>query len=104
MMKEMGLDTGTADAKADTLRAEGKTAMFIAVDGALAGIVAVADPIKESTTQAIRELHAPGLRVIMATGDNERTAQAAAGQPGLAEVSAGILPEAKKENGNTAWG
>lgn len=75
MMQEMGLDTGTAEAKANTLRAEGKTAMFIAVDGALAGIVAVADPIKESTAQAIRELHAQGLRVIMATGDNERTAQ-----------------------------
>jgi Cu+-exporting ATPase len=97
MMKEMGLDTGTADAKADTLRAEGKTAMFIAVDGALAGIVAVADPIKESTTQAIRELHAQGLRVIMATGDNERTAQAVAGKLGIDEVRAGILPEAKKD-------
>jgi P-type Cu+ transporter len=74
MMKEMGLDTGAAEAEADILRAEGKTAMFIAVDGALAGIVAVADPIKDSTAQAIKELHAQGLRVIMATGDNERTA------------------------------
>ena len=97
MMKEMGLDTGAADAKADTLRAEGKTAMFIAVDGALAGIVAVADPIKDSTAQAIRELHAQGLRVIMATGDNERTAQAVAGKLGIDEVRAGVLPEAKKE-------
>ncbi len=97
MMKEMGLDTGAAEAKADTLRAEGKTAMFVAVDGTLAGIVAVADPIKESTAQAIRELHAQGLRVIMATGDNERTAQAVAGKLGIDEVRAGILPEAKKE-------
>ncbi|CAM3238479.1 heavy metal translocating P-type ATPase [Paracoccus nototheniae] len=97
MMQEMGLDTGAAEAKADTLRAEGKTAMFIAVDGALTGIVAVADPIKPSTAQAIRELHAQGLRVIMATGDNERTAQAVAGTLGIDEVRAGVLPEAKKE-------
>jgi P-type Cu+ transporter len=97
MMKEMGLDTGAAEAEADILRAEGKTAMFIAVDGALAGIVAVADPIKDSTAQAIKELHAQGLRVIMATGDNERTAQAVAGKLGIDEVRAGILPEAKKD-------
>ena len=97
MMTEMGLDTGTAEAKADTLRAEGKTAMFVAVDGELAGIVAVADPIKESTAQAIRELHAQGLRVIMATGDNERTAQAVAVKLGIDEVRAGVLPEAKKD-------
>lgn len=97
MMQEMDLDTGTAEAKANTLRAEGKTAMFIAVDGALAGIVAVADPIKESTAQAIRELHAQGLRVIMATGDNERTAQAVARKLGIDEVRAGVLPEAKKD-------
>ena len=97
MMREMGLDTGAAETKADTLRAEGKTAMFIAVDGVLAGIVAVADPIKDSTAQAIRELHAQGLRVIMATGDNERTAEAVAGQLGIDEVRAGILPEGKKD-------
>ncbi|NNU82264.1 heavy metal translocating P-type ATPase, partial [Halovulum dunhuangense] len=97
MMREMGLDTDTAEARADTLRAEGKTAMFVAVDGALVGIVAVADPIKDSTAQAIRELHALGLRVIMATGDNARTAQAVAGKLGIDEVRAGILPEAKKE-------
>jgi Cu+-exporting ATPase len=97
MMREMGLDTGAAEAKADTLRAEGKTAMFVALDGALAGIVAVADPIKDSTAQAIRELHAQGLRLIMATGDNERTAQAVAGKLGIDEVRAGVLPAAKKD-------
>jgi Cu+-exporting ATPase len=97
MMREMGLDTAQAEAKADTLRAEGKTAMFVAVDGALAGIVAVSDPIKDSTAQAIRELHAQGLRVIMATGDSERTAQAVAGRLGIDEVRAGVLPEAKKD-------
>ena len=96
MMKEMGLDTANADTKADTLRTDGKTAMFVAVDGMLAGIVAVADPIKDSTAQAIKELHAQGLRVIMATGDNERTAQAVAGRLGIDEVRAGVLPEDKK--------
>ncbi len=97
MMREMGLDTALAEAQTDTLRAEGKTAMFIAVDGALVGIVAVADPIKDSTAPAIKELHAQGLRVIMATGDNERTAQAVAGKLGIDEVRAGVLPEAKKD-------
>tara|TARA_R100000935_G_scaffold14230_1_gene28566 strand:- start:984 stop:3317 length:2334 start_codon:yes stop_codon:yes gene_type:complete len=96
MMQETSLDTSDAEASADALRIEGKTAMFIAVDGALAGIVAVADPIKDSTAQAIKELHAEGLRVIMATGDNERTAQAVAGKLGIDEVRAGVLPEDKK--------
>jgi len=97
MMQDMGLDTTQGEEKADALRAEGKTAMFVAVDGALAGIVAVADPIKDSTAQAIRELHAQGLRVIMATGDNERTAQAVAATLGIDEVRAGVLPEDKKK-------
>jgi Cu+-exporting ATPase len=97
MMQDMGLDTGAAEAEADTLRTQGKTAMFIAVDGALAGIVAVADPIKDGAAEAIKALHATGLRVIMATGDNERTAQAVAGRLGIDEVRAGILPEAKKD-------
>jgi Cu+-exporting ATPase len=97
MMQEMGLETTQAEEKADALRAEGKTAMFVAVDGNLAGIVAVADPIKDSTAQAIKELHAQGLRVIMATGDNERTAQAVAATLGIDEVRAGVLPEDKKK-------
>ncbi|MCB2093890.1 MAG: heavy metal translocating P-type ATPase [Rhodobacteraceae bacterium] len=96
MMKEMGLDTAQAEAEADTLRALGKTAMFVAVDKALAGIVAVSDPIKKSTAEAIDALHAQGLRIIMATGDNERTAQAVADKLGIDEVRAGVLPEDKK--------
>lgn len=96
MMQDMGLDTAQAEEKANALRADGKTAMFVAIDGTLAGIVAVADPIKDSTAQAIKELHAQGLRVIMATGDNERTAQAVAGKLGIDEVRAGVLPEDKK--------
>jgi len=97
MMHDMGLETRQAEEKAGALRALGKTAMFVAVDGALAGIVAVADPIKDSTVQAIKELHAQGLRVIMATGDNERTAQAVAATLGIDKVRAGVLPEDKKK-------
>jgi len=97
MMQDLGLDTGDAEARADSLRADGKTAMFVAVDGALAGIVAVADPIKQSTEGAIRDLHALGLTIIMATGDNQRTAEAVARQLGIDEVRAGVLPEDKQK-------
>ncbi len=96
MMQDLGLVTQTAEAQADTLRATGKTAMFVAVDGVLAGIVAVADPVRDSTAVAIRELHAQGLRIIMATGDNERTARAVAGALGIDEVRAGVLPDDKR--------
>ncbi len=96
MMRDMGLDTARADGAADKLRAEGKTAMYVAIDGALAGLVAVADPIKTSTEGAIRDLHKAGLRVIMATGDNQRTAEAVAMRLGIDEVRAGVLPEDKK--------
>ncbi len=97
MMQDLGLDVSGAEAAADALRASGKTAMFVAIDGGLAGIVAVADPIKDSTAPAIAALHALGIRVIMATGDNARTAQAVAGKLGIDEVRAGVLPEAKKD-------
>lgn len=96
MMRDMGLEISKADENADTLRAEGKTAMYVAIDGNLAGLVAVADPIKPSTESAIRDLHTAGLRVIMATGDNQRTAEAVAAKLGIDEVRAGVLPEDKK--------
>ncbi|MBO6676559.1 MAG: heavy metal translocating P-type ATPase [Rhizobiales bacterium] len=96
MMDIMGVDHGALDAKADALRAEGKTVMFIAFDGDLAGLIAVSDPIKETTAGAIQALHDAGLKIIMATGDNERTAQAVADQLGIDEVRAGVLPEDKK--------
>jgi len=97
MMAELGLDTGDAEAKADAFRSEGKTAMFVAMDGAIAGIVAVADPIKDSTEEAIAELHALGLTIIMATGDNRRTAEAVASKLGIDEVRAGVLPQDKQK-------
>ncbi len=96
LMRDLSLDIAQADVTADALRVEGKTAMFVSVDGVLSGIVAVADPIKDSTAAAIRALHDAGLRVIMATGDNERTAQAVAKTLGIDEVRAGVLPEDKK--------
>ena len=96
MMQDMGLDIAAIQAQADALRAEGKTAMFVAVDNKLAGLVAVADPIKETAAEAIRTLHARGLKIIMATGDNERTARAVAAKLGLDDVRADVLPEDKK--------
>jgi len=97
MMAELGIDTDEAEAQADTLRSDGKTAMFVAMDGAIAGIVAVADPIKETTEAAIRQLHALGLTIIMATGDNRRTAEAVASKLGIDEVRAGVLPQDKQK-------
>ena len=96
MMQDLGLVTTAAEAQADALRITGRTAMFVAVDGVLAGIVAVADPVRATTAAAIRELHAQGLRIIMATGDNERTARAVAAALGIDEVRAGVLPDDKQ--------
>ncbi|MER8903801.1 heavy metal translocating P-type ATPase [Mesorhizobium sp. M0772] len=95
MMADVGIDTASQSARAEALQAEGKTAMFVAVDKRLAGIVAVADPVKATTAEAIRALHDRGLRIIMATGDNERTARAIAKSLGIDEVRAGLLPEQK---------
>ncbi len=96
MMADLGLVPEAADDAADSLRAEGKTAMFVAVDAKVAGIVAVADPIKETAASAIDAQHALGIRVIMATGDNERTALAVSGKLSIDEVRTGVLPEDKK--------
>jgi Cu+-exporting ATPase len=96
LMRELGIETGALAARADAMRAEGKSAMFVAVDGRAAGIVAVADPIKETTAAAIRALHESGMRIVMATGDNERTARAVAARLGIDEVRADVLPEHKQ--------
>jgi Cu+-exporting ATPase len=95
MMADLGIDTASMSAKTETLQAEGKTVMFVAVDNKLAGLVAVADPIKATTAEAIKALHAGGLKIVMATGDNERTARAIARALGIDEVRAGLLPEQK---------
>ena len=88
-----GLDALAAEA--EPLQRQGQTAMLVAIDGAAAGIVSVADPIKESTPEAIRSLHALGLRIVMLTGDNQHTAEAVARQLGIDEVEAGVDPRDK---------
>lgn len=95
MMADLGIDTASVSAKAEALQTDGKTVMFVAVGDKLAGIVAVADPVKATTAEAIRALHDSGLRIVMATGDNERTAKAIARSLGIDEVRAGLLPEQK---------
>jgi Cu+-exporting ATPase len=96
MMAALGLDPAPHEPRADALRDKGHTVMFVALDGAIAGLVAVADPVKPTAEQAIRDLQAEGLRIIMATGDTLRTAQAVASRLGIDELRAGILPEDKK--------
>jgi Cu+-exporting ATPase len=83
-------------AKAEARRTNGETVMYLAVDGQLAGLVAVIDPIKASSAAAITALHGLGLKIVMATGDNVTTAKAVAGSLGIDEVHAGVLPEDKK--------
>ncbi len=83
--------------QADDLRSKGQTVMLIAVDGELAGLVGVADPIKETTPQALHDLRKSGLRIVMLTGDNEKTAKAVAGQLEIDEIEAGVLPDRKSE-------
>jgi Cu+-exporting ATPase len=95
LMAELSVDADALQQRAEALRGEGQTAMFVAVGGELAGILGVADPIKESTPEAIRELHEEGLRIVMLTGDSETTARAVASKLGIDEVIAGVLPDEK---------
>ncbi|MER8509147.1 heavy metal translocating P-type ATPase [Mesorhizobium sp. M0199] len=95
MMADLGIDTASVLASAEALQSDGKTAMFVAVTSKLAGLVAVADPIKATTAEAIKALHDSGLKIVMATGDNERTAKAIAAKLGIDAVHAGLLPEQK---------
>ncbi len=101
LLEELRADAGTLAAKAETLRADGQTVMFVLVDGKIAGLVAVADPIKETTPEAIRRLHADGIRIVMLTGDSCTTAEAVARKLATAsklqidEVVAEVLPQGK---------
>ncbi|PAU96905.1 copper-translocating P-type ATPase [Paracoccus salipaludis] len=95
LLTDMGLDVGALTARADARRDEGETVMFVVVDGAVAGMVAVADPVKETTPAALKALHELGFRIIMATGDNERTAKAVAARLGIDEIRADVLPQDK---------
>ncbi|TAJ33455.1 heavy metal translocating P-type ATPase [Bosea sp. (in: a-proteobacteria)] len=95
IMSEAGIDTAAQAAEAETLRAEGGTVIFVAVDGRVAGLLVIADPVKQTTPRAIESLRAAGIRVVMLTGDNRTTAQAVARRLGIDEVEAEVLPEDK---------
>ena len=95
MMAELDVSTEAVDPRAEQLRAGGQTVMFMALDGALAGLLGVSDPIKPATPAAIRALQADGLRIVMLTGDSETTARAVADTLGIDEVIAGVLPDQK---------
>jgi Cu+-exporting ATPase len=94
-LAELGVDVAPLQAEADALRREGATAIFVAIDGRPAGVVAIADPIKDSTPAAIEALHTLRIHVVMMTGDNKTTAEAVARKLGIEEVHADVLPEQK---------
>ena len=95
MLEELGAHDETLSTAADKLRSEGQTVMFVAIDGRAAGLLGVADPIKESTAEAITQLHREGLKIVMLTGDNRTTALAVARTLGIDDVIADVLPEQK---------
>jgi Cu+-exporting ATPase len=97
LLREEGTDVEAAEKRMETLEREGKTAMLAAIDGHLAGIVAVADALKDDSVQAIEALHDLGLETAMITGDNERTARAVADQVGIDHVLAEVLPDEKTD-------
>jgi Cu+-exporting ATPase len=96
LMSDIGVDAAPLQAKADEHRSQGEGVMFVAVDGKLAGIIVVADPLKETAADAIAELHRDGIRIVMLTGDNRRTADAIARRVGIDEVMAEVLPDQKQ--------
>jgi Cu+-exporting ATPase len=94
-LTENRIDAASLAAQAQTLRADGATAIFVAVDGKVAGVLGIADPVKATTPQALAALADAGVRVIMLTGDHRATAEAVARRLGIAEVEAEVLPEHK---------
>jgi Cu+-exporting ATPase len=98
LVEQSGIDPGALSGEAQALTAQGQTVMFVAVGGQLAGLVGVADPIKDSTLGAIRALRAERLRIVMMTGDSRTTAHAVARKLGLDEVIAEVLPDQKAEH------
>jgi len=95
LFESLGIDPGELAGKAESLRKEGQTVMFVAVDGKAAGLLGVADPVKGTTPEAIRQLHEEGIRIVMLTGDSRTTAEAVAGKLGIDEVMAEVLPDQK---------
>jgi P-type Cu+ transporter len=97
LAEEQVADLAALDERSHALQQQGRTVMHVAVDGRLAGLIAVSDPIKPSTPEAVRSLHAFGLRIIMLTGDSEQTARAVAAGLGIDEFRAGVKPEGKHD-------
>lgn len=97
LLEELGVDAGSLVGRAEEMRQEGQTVMFVVLEGKVAGLISVADPIKETTPEAIHELHQEGLSIVMLTGDNITTAQAVAKRLGIDEVVAEVLPDQKAE-------
>jgi Cu+-exporting ATPase len=95
LFEELHIAAGELPARAEALRSDGQTVMLLAIDGKAAGLIGVADPVKESTAEAIRALHEEGVQVIMLTGDNRVTAEAVAKKLGIDRVEAEVLPEQK---------
>ncbi len=96
LMEEIGVEMGDLPVRAEGLRADGQTVLFVAVDGRAAGLLGVADPVKATTPEALAEIRRHGVRVLMATGDHAGTARAVARRLGLDEVIAGVLPDQKR--------
>ena len=97
LLESLGINPGDLSQQADKQRVEGRTVMLIAIDGKAAGLIGVADPIKDSTAEAIRDLHAEGMKIVMLTGDSHTTAKAVAGKLGIDQVHAEVLPEQKAD-------
>jgi Cu+-exporting ATPase len=97
LMEDFSVTINELEERAEELRREGQTVMFVALDNIFAGLVAVSDPIKESTPEAIRQLHEEGVRVVMLTGDNRATAEAVADRLDIDEVVAEVLPDEKAQ-------
>ncbi len=95
MMRAEGIDVGPFEAFADEIRSDGATAIFVAIDGEASGVIAIADPVKETSPDAVRALKETGVRVIMLTGDNRATAEAIGRKLGIVEIEAEILPQDK---------
>jgi len=96
LLKTHAVATDALSVRADALRREGQTVVYVAVDGVLVGLLGVADPLKPSTPAAVEQLRADGLRVVMVTGDSRLTAEAVASQLGITDVVAGVLPADKR--------
>lgn len=97
LLESLNIPAAGIKGQADAYRAQGQTVMFVVIDGKAAGLVTVADPIKETSIEAIKQLKADGLRIVMLTGDNKTTAQAVAKKVGIEEVQADVLPDRKNE-------